>query len=111
MSRKIYRIKLSILGGALAAAVIMSAASIITVSADSHYAEPYLIAAPEVETRILRSYNNLVCIFDSPWSALPVEMTDIDVRTLPKSERELLVTGIVTTNMDELITLLECYSN
>ena len=55
---------------------------------------------------VLREYDGCVAVFAAGESE-PMTMTDIPVRTLRQSDRELLGAGLPVTDRDEVLTLLE----
>ncbi len=65
---------------------------------------------PEKTGYTLREYEGKIAVFSEEGS-LPVSILDIDIRTLPISERQALAKGIYAANEEELNKRIEDYSS
>lgn len=60
------------------------------------------------DTFCLRSVDGILCIYTADGEL--VQRLDVDVRTLPKKEREMLSVGISCSSWKELMTLVQDYT-
>jgi len=59
-------------------------------------------------TFILREYDGTIGIFDS--AGVLIDVIDVQIKSLPEADRDMLRTGIYAFSRNELISLIEDYT-
>jgi len=113
-----------VMAGAAAAAVMQPQPEASEVFSETHYSKPAMTKTDADETRelgiqeksggfLLKTVNGVISVFDgrTDAEASPVLETQIDVSTLRAYDRETFEKGIVVETYEELVRILEDFSN